>query len=485
MPDLFRCKLLRAGDYCAPQGVYTANADSMRRQVKAFRKLKSEGYKFPVPWGHRLSAIPSRDEVDPGVYQQALEQRAFEEARWNAGYVEDLDIDQDGDLTLTLPAPPGYKVDAQTGDLVNEADGTRIREVSGAFGNWTDGKGRTHRDILIHAALCVRPVMGGQNGFELATAKQPVTLATGIVVNYRSLSTRIEGTSMADKKKKSDDDMDIDDMDLSETDNDSPAEPDEPNPPAPKEEPEPEPEPKVKVNQSDMLDKLLALLNQAGLTMPDHTSEDNLIEHLITALTVAVSMGAKFEKSDNPDANQPAQASTEQPPQPEAPMPMMMATTIAGMTDAELSKYGVQRIGVTMLSTNAMTDREKTWANSQRDAVRKKIAAIYKQCRDKYGLFPDIAQREMAKASSVQLSFLPNGDYLHPAALDAALVVREILRRQLGMDANPVSQMTTTLSTTYVPDNPMAAKKTSDDLGTRSLRRVSGDPKAELAKVRG
>lgn len=475
--DLLRKKLLPTGEYIAPQGVYSSEPNRARQQVEKFRQLKAEGYKFPIPWGHRLSAVPQYGTVSSAEYQNALEQRAFEEARYNAGYVEDLDIDEDGTLQITLPAPPGYRVDHTSGDLVNEADGTRVREVSGAFGDWTDGKGRTHKDILIHAALCVRPVWGtNQPGFELATGNQ-TTLATGSVRYTHTLSTRVGGSSMA----KEEDDLDLEGLD------DDASEPGTESEPAEDLEAPDDVEP-VKVKNPDMFEQAIGLLNQAGLQLPGHITEENFCEHLITALTQAISMGAKFERADSKDEVPPPvqTQTTDQPPSPEAP-PIMMAT-VAKQSTARLAEYGLQKIRPIMLSTDDMSPREKVWAEKESRRTSKRIAGIYRECRDKWGLPKHIADREAAKCTVVQLSFLPNGDVVPPPDLHTAILVREILQTFAGVNPAELTTLATRGDITTAANPLDSAMKLRGSGNTafaeRMLQRVTGDKEAKLAQVR-
>lgn len=483
MPELLRKRLLPPGAYVAPQGTYVASPNRMRKQVEKFKKLKAEGYKIPVPWGHRLSAIPQRETVSEAEFHKALEQRAFEEARYNASYVEDLDLDKDGALIISLPVPPGYKLDRESGDIINEADGTRIREVSGAFGDWQDGKGRLHRDILIHAALCVRPVDGqNQPGFASVTGSPAVTLATWHTLSTGAVRYTQLGTK-GDSSMAKEDDIEVDDTidDLPDGDEEETETVDE-TPAAPTPEPEP-----VKVKQPDMFETCVALLNQLGVQMPAHAKEENGWETLATVLTTAIGMGAKVEpiSSDDDAAATPPmpQATSDQPPQPEAP-PVMMAT----MTDTELAKHGLQRIKPTFLSTEQMTDREKVWAGKQQKDVQRKIRNIYRQLRDKFGLFPDFCERKIAKASMVQLSMLPNGEYLPPPSLEAALDLLEVISRQHGITDN-ITRIKT-LATAQVAGqkpvavpNPVHAKPNKGgDFAQKMLEK--SHPGAVLAEVR-
>jgi hypothetical protein len=128
-----------------------------------------DGCRIPCPWGHQLKARP-RDGPDDENYARS---------RLIAGDGTDLSLAPDGALQATIDLPE-LTPDGE-GNLVNPADGTAISEVSAAVGDWTDGKGITHRDIVNHIALTALPVWAGQDGFRaLATgASRLVLLGTG------------------------------------------------------------------------------------------------------------------------------------------------------------------------------------------------------------------------------------------------------------------------------------------------------------------
>ena len=76
----------------------------------------------------------------------------------NAGYLDDLTIDEKGQLA-GKPNCPGCEIDPATGNYtawVRLPDGrevkTAIGEVSVAIGDWTDGQGRKWKDVLKHVA---------------------------------------------------------------------------------------------------------------------------------------------------------------------------------------------------------------------------------------------------------------------------------------------------------------------------------------------
>lgn len=161
MSMLFRKTVLAPGVYHAPEGRIEVTPQRIAGWVESFRLMKQDGIKIPIPWGHQSKANP----IEP-ITQALQDERNFLHSRYNATYVEDLDIDpKTGALVVAAPPPPGFKVDLATGTLVNERDGTQIAEVSAAICDWKDGKGRVWQDCIRHVALTPLPVAHGTGGF--------------------------------------------------------------------------------------------------------------------------------------------------------------------------------------------------------------------------------------------------------------------------------------------------------------------------------
>ena len=428
LSEYFEATLVPVGRHHAPQGVVEVTPERSRRWVEMFNRLKADGVRFPMPWGHRLSAIPEEGECTDEEYEAALEQRAAEEARWNATYIDDLHTDDAGNLILRACPPPGYSVCPHTKSLINARDGTRISELSAGIGDWRDGRGRQHKDIIIHAALVPLPVVAGQDGFSLATG--PRTLGTSVTYK-QTLSTG--SRSMAKTKDDIDDetpDLTPETEETPETDDVSPEDdyelpPEETEPEAP-ELPEPEPETPPVMN-NDLVDQLVSLLQQAGLPLPENTNPTNLIERMVTALTVALGMGAKFEHDDSdstPEGVQPPATAQSGLPQPEAP-PMMMSTL--SIKDPAMKR---------------MAEREQK-------RMQNDIRAAWAECTE-YGCPVHIADDEAAKASRVMLSLnSKTGKPQLPAALARAQLVLKIFRAMNSVTAPAKPQAT--LSTVANP----------------------------------
>ena len=118
MSEFYEKELVRPGLYAADGGDTLVTPERIDRWEKEFNQLRSEGYGFPTPWGHKLSAVPYSQD-DPYALDEAY-------ARWNAGDMEKV-VKRDGKLYVVGTVPPGYKIDEAKGVLVNEKEGTLVR----------------------------------------------------------------------------------------------------------------------------------------------------------------------------------------------------------------------------------------------------------------------------------------------------------------------------------------------------------------------
>lgn len=289
---LFRKKLVPCGKHIAPQGEVVVTPQRVKRWVNKFEQLSKEGVRFPEPWGHILDAIPEEDH----------EARKYAKSRWNAGYISRLEQDpEDGSLVMLGTVPPGWEVEDGTGDLINTKDSTRIGEVSVGLGNWKDGKGRVHDDIVIHAALVPLPVWANQDSFQ-ALSTQP----TPSVTYTSTLSTHTGSLKMA----RNDDDLDNENPDGIDLDNDGDGLPVEddlppldmlPEPPPP---PEPTlPEPPVNMD-GDKVRSLVGIFNQMGANLPPDTNPSNFLDRFVTTFMLLQKMGVTLTPKTGGDEGQ-------------------------------------------------------------------------------------------------------------------------------------------------------------------------------------
>ena len=153
---------LRPGAYQTRQGAFDASPARLRGYADRFAAMKAAGIKVPIAWGHQPGAKPD-DGTD-------LATRRYLASKFNAGYLDDAELDpESGELRLMGDVPGAEVEDGKLCTWTMLPDGRKVRsaigEVSVKVDNWTDGQGRFWPDSLIHLALTPLPVMGGQEGF--------------------------------------------------------------------------------------------------------------------------------------------------------------------------------------------------------------------------------------------------------------------------------------------------------------------------------
>lgn len=166
--EMYRKMLAMPGLWDTANGPTNITPERNRRWAQKFNEMRRIGLAPPVPWGHKLSAVPlMRPDMLPEEQQAAAEQLEQAYSQWNTGYMEHAEYDAtNGCLYYHGAVPPGYKLNAATGCLENSITGTAIKEVSPGIGDWVDGYGNEHKDVIIHAALVTHPVQPGMTGFE-------------------------------------------------------------------------------------------------------------------------------------------------------------------------------------------------------------------------------------------------------------------------------------------------------------------------------
>lgn len=484
MTALAKKPLLKIGSaddvFHAPQRTFDAS-DLARAQrwVAKFKEMKAEGFQFPMPWGHRQRAMPRPADLTEEQWQAACEDREHDETRWNGSYIEDCAIEHTPKgtfLTVSFEPPPGYKQLAN-GDLVNERDGTKVRELSGAWGDYRDGKNRLHKDILIHAALCTKPVWHGQT-MSLAQPCKPTMLSLGSVTYAFTASLASGMTTMAmpmtekpkkkdklDKPPEGDEDvyepMDLDDEDMDEEeapeDIEEPiaAETDLEETPPPEIAPPDVPAPVTPgVDAMGECKELLRVLGEMGVALPPKCDDKNIVHTLLVALTALQAAGMRFQPNE-PDEAQPAPASVtsgQAAPQPEqGPMP-------------------------TMMSLGQMNARDLANLQRQNDHARREISKTCKRLK-KLGLPVWWVDRQKAALSTTTLSMRTDGKMMIPMKLFGLRKVLEAMQARAQGDAPPktgerVNGKTTLSTRTYAPviaepsptDRALAAKEAKTGL---------------------
>ena len=121
------------GIHSAPAGKVHVTPSRMRHWVDSVKTMLKD-MKIPVPWGHQPKALPADAEKTKADTE-------YWQSKYNAGYLEDVDINKQGQLEFLMDIP-GCNLDDK-GNLVSTADGKPvvISEVSAAIKpEFVDGK---------------------------------------------------------------------------------------------------------------------------------------------------------------------------------------------------------------------------------------------------------------------------------------------------------------------------------------------------------
>src|SRR6185437_6912046 len=145
MPLLTK-EIIAPDDYHTSEGVVRATPRRIRWWLSQFKKMKQKGLPVPIPWEHQEDAKP-----------QSYAERLANEAKHNAGWVEDMFLDKKNHLWSVL-------------DIPNKDDAKKIQQsvrfVSPEIDDeWEDGDGQAWHDIITHVALTARPVFYKQKPF--------------------------------------------------------------------------------------------------------------------------------------------------------------------------------------------------------------------------------------------------------------------------------------------------------------------------------
>ena len=184
MAQKFRKLVLPPGTHHHRKGVAEITRARIQRWVDIFRAMKEKGIRVPMPWGHQPKANP--------IEEDRLAESEFHKSRYNATYVDDLEVGPNGEMIAVAEPPPGYEIDPESGDLVNPRDGTRIGEVSLAARDWKSGDGTLWQDAIRHIAFTPLPVSHGTRGFEVALSTEPDADGSDLILGTATLHTPLD-----------------------------------------------------------------------------------------------------------------------------------------------------------------------------------------------------------------------------------------------------------------------------------------------------
>lgn len=468
----FRKTILSVGTHKSPEGDVVVTPERLQRFAATHREMVKAGITHPVCWGHHLSSVPQ--------YPKDLQFDAHQylASAFNCGRFVDLIVNGE-DLDAIIDVP-GAEVD-NDGNLltwVKDPDSgnmlrTSIREVSPAVcDQFVDGRKKSWNDIVGHIALVPYPVQAGQTGFQALSLNRVEAhpgfsyITTGKATGWKMLATGDRAGKFSDGE--ADEEIDLEDEpEIEEVETD-----------------EPDLGGEGKGGGSEYAE-VAAVVDQlaevAGIHLPGATTKDDLLEHLKIVL----------QHMQSAKSMEPAEGAAGDTGQGAGPVvaeqaPMMMSafrndavvTAIKTAFGADADKIitaGLQlgeraphlgTVNTKLLSTE--TARRQRIQTKLLEKVAKRVPA-------------DILTELDIKPEMLMLSTTRAGDIVEPKAFSRTELLRIILATVKAM---PNSDLTKTLSTGMVHENPLRAGAKKDQVSDeeswgfaeRIAGRKRGDP---------
>lgn len=270
----FTKKILPPGKYTVSRldgtrGEEHIPLERLHKWAKSADKMLAAGVRIPAPWGHKteVGGVTDPSKLNP---------------KENAGWWEKLWVGNDGALYGTLDVP-----------LDDDAKrvGTVVTEVSPLVRDFKDGLGRDWKDAPFHIALVTHPIAPDQENF-VPTEQPTLALAMSqLLVADRPTVDQVKSVVMAVPEE------------------------DEDEPPMSRSVENSEPAAPKKTNASmSTIQDALEVLKEIGLTLPDDTTPENLIERIVVAgAAVSAATGAGEVTEPGMSNNNPSATPKEQP----------------------------------------------------------------------------------------------------------------------------------------------------------------------------
>lgn len=377
MSDVFSKAILKIGKYHSPDGTVEVTPERLRHWEQETKRLQQVGYAIPSHFDHA-----NEIELLEPIAMDVLQRGRNRSAQATVGRLKDFKVAPDG----------------QSAEIILETLTTGARDAVAAnavyvspviFPEWKDGAGNVYRDVITSFDLVDHPVDYSQTSFVPAVRmglSKPY-LFSGIRMSVTTIKSRglqarkkrLNGTLVRlgldteQKKKPYDPDGDGDDDSSPETDTDKDGGSGEPGSEA--ESSEPENGMDDAEGGYDKLDQVLDLLHEFGVTLPDDTSDEELVKHLRVALTALLRNKEQGMDDTAPSGTDPSEVS----PQTVAPMIATMSLTGPAKQAVEYAERmyrdSVQQRIEQTLKTGRCTPAEADALRRQMGAVRLSLAS--------------------------------------------------------------------------------------------------------------
>lgn len=242
-------------------------AARLQKWANTFQAMRAAGIRVPAPWSHR-------DRIGPegSLLMAKPDQSILDDANKNAGFWTSMSYDPlERSLDCILETP---------GDLNDPSTpagkiGTTVQETSiYSLPTWTDGRGRTWEEPILHIGCVVNPIEPGQENF------RPVGNELAVCMSFQKKDKPNDpGDDTMEEEESKDPAGDTGDPLIDPVAADAAMAEEQPDPLAEGSNPPPLPP-----GSEGPLGNIVALLDRQGIRLPGTTTPENFLSFLEVAL---------------------------------------------------------------------------------------------------------------------------------------------------------------------------------------------------------
>ena len=475
MEGEFAKTMLKVGVYHSPDGVVEVTPERLKHWERQVQAIQSVGYAIPSHFDHA-----NDEELLTPISETELRAKQSRSAKNTVGKLKSFKVAPDGrsaEIVLHTLDPKATQSVASNTVYVSPV----------IHPKWKDGAGNQYPDALTSFDLVDWPVDHSQSSFTpLVRMGQRVCPAIRMgaskpyLLERDGMSTtvaakQVKNRSQAARKSRfqaalkegllrmgSDYDPD-DDEDKNKPGNQAPSDSsdsdgsaDGSDTPTPSDDASPTDTIGADDAQApDLLDSVLNLLGEYGVTLPDDTTDENLIPHLRVALTALLSMQGD---EDEPDGDENDLSPDGKP----NAMPQPVQATIATMSVQQRK----------MLDRAAVAER--ALAETHRGSVTQRLAALLRSGR----CTPAEHDEHLRTLGTVRMSMQDDGTF-KPNRIDYFIEDRETVPEgTYWTDKQRTDSIAKKLSVVEPPDQITTGGGRSHSEFAEAVRALGGNPEA-------
>jgi hypothetical protein len=461
MEGEFAKTMLRVGTYHSPDGVVEVTPERLRHWERQVKAIQSVGYAIPSHFDHS-------DDVEllTPIAETELRAKRSRSAQFTVGKLKSFNVTPDGQAAEIVL----HTLDPKATQSV-AANAVYVSPV--VHPAWKDGAGNRYPDALTSFDLVDWPVDHSQSSFtplirmgqrvcpaiRMGASKPYILERPGMTTkaaknrSTQARKARFKAALNAGLKrmgsdyKPEDDEDEIDAVESAAPDTvDSGA-----DTPTPSDDASPTDTIGADAVQApDLLDSVLNLLGEYGVTLPDDTTDDSLINHLRVALTALLSQQGDSDDDEGMDDDMGAQPNA---------MPQPVTPTIATMSVQQ--RKALERAEIA----------ERALAENRKSNVTQRLATLLKTGR----CTPAEHDAQLRTLGTVRMSMRDDGTF-KSSRVDYFLEDRESVPQGTYWTSEQRTKSIEKLSVVEPPDAITSGGGRSHSEYAEAVRALGGNP---------